>query len=62
MRYWGFLLAELFDSLPNSIPLGSTNIAHVNNFMCKQESTESFWLSVLFVFRGCFNERHIQFK
>lgn len=27
MRYGGFLLAELFDSLPNSIPLGSTTTA-----------------------------------
>ena len=28
MRYGGFLLAELFDSLPNSIPLGSTMVTH----------------------------------
>ena len=29
MRYGGFLPAELFDSLPNSIPLGSTKVKSV---------------------------------
>lgn len=35
MRYWGFLLAELFDSLPNSIPLGSTTIRSVELYFIK---------------------------
>lgn len=60
MRYGGFLPAELFDSLPNSIPLGSTTTARKTGkppTTC-QPASDGWFFNYLEMHREIIYEKH----